>query len=190
MLDSLFINAIDFDMRNLLNTLMDKDAIITSVVQALQHRGPFPLNSIKTDWQIVFYRDRCYVLDNLDLRCNIVQRYHDSAPAGHPGHLRTLELVRQDYWWPGLYSFVRSYITGCAICQQPKINHHPSHPPLQPITSLFPHPFSLVTMDFSTNLPPSDGFNSIMVIVDHGSSKGVNLEPCHKTSMLMVSISS
>ena len=36
-------------------------------------------------------------------------------------------------------------------------------------------------MDFITDLPPSEGFDSIMVVVDHGSTKGVILEPCHKT---------
>ena len=36
-------------------------------------------------------------------------------------------------------------------------------------------------MDFITNLPISDGYDSIMVTVDHGSMKGVILEPCNKT---------
>ena len=34
---------------------------------------------------------------------------------------------------------------------------------------------------FITNLPLSEGFDSIMVMVDHGSTKGVILEPCNKT---------
>ena len=36
-------------------------------------------------------------------------------------------------------------------------------------------------MDFITNLPFSDSYDSIMVTVDHGSTKGVILEPCNKT---------
>ena len=36
-------------------------------------------------------------------------------------------------------------------------------------------------MDFITDLPMSKGFDSIMVVVDHGSTKGVILEPCNKT---------
>jgi hypothetical protein len=36
-------------------------------------------------------------------------------------------------------------------------------------------------MDFIMDLPLSDGFDSILVVVDHRSSKGVILEPCHKT---------
>jgi transposase InsO family protein len=31
------------------------------------------------------------------------------------------------------------------------------------------------------DLPNSDGFDSIMVVVDHGSTKGVILVPCNKT---------
>ena len=40
-------------------------------------------------------------------------------------------------------------------------------------------------MDFITDLPVSEGFDSIMVIVDHGSTKGVILEPCHKMIDMM-----
>ena len=36
-------------------------------------------------------------------------------------------------------------------------------------------------MDFITDLPISDRYDSIMVMVDHGSTKGIILEPCHKT---------
>ena len=77
--------------------------------------------------------------------------------------------------------FVRNYVNGCAICQQHKINQHPSNPPLQPIKSLDTRPFSVITMDFITDLPISDRYDSIMVMIDHGSTKGIILEPCHKT---------
>jgi hypothetical protein len=36
-------------------------------------------------------------------------------------------------------------------------------------------------MDLITDLPPSKGFDSILVIVDHGLTKGVILVPCSKT---------
>ena len=61
------------------------------------------------------------------------------------------------------------------------INQHPLNPPLQPIKSLDTQPFSLITMDFITDFLISDGYESIMVMVDHGSTKGIILEPCHKT---------
>ena len=36
-------------------------------------------------------------------------------------------------------------------------------------------------MDFITNLPISNGFDSIFIVVDQGLSKGVILMPCNKT---------
>ena len=36
-------------------------------------------------------------------------------------------------------------------------------------------------MDLITDLPPADGFDSILVVVDQGLSKGVILIPCNKT---------
>ena len=36
-------------------------------------------------------------------------------------------------------------------------------------------------MDFITDLPPIDNFDSILVVVDQGLSKGVILIPCNKT---------
>ena len=55
------------------------------------------------------------------------------------------------------------------------------NPPLQPVLAENPWPFSLITMNFITDLPVSDGFDSIMVVVDHGSMKGVSFESCNKT---------
>jgi hypothetical protein len=39
----------------------------------------------------------------------------------------------------------------------------------------------LVTTDFITDLPEYDGFDVLMVMVDHGLTKGVILIPCNKT---------
>ena len=36
-------------------------------------------------------------------------------------------------------------------------------------------------MDFITDLPPVNGFDSILVVVDQGLTKGVILTPCNKT---------
>ena len=41
--------------------------------------------------------------------------------------------------------------------------------------------FQQLSVDLITDLPPSNGYNSLMVMVDHGLSKGVILTPCNKT---------
>ena len=42
-------------------------------------------------------------------------------------------------------------------------------------------PFANCSMDMITNLPTSEGYNSILAVVDHGLMKGVILIPCSKT---------
>ena len=64
--------------------------------------------------------------------------------------------------------FVKNFIEECAACQQMKVNTHPTIPPLSPIKLTATCPFALVSTDFITDLPDVDGFDSIMVVVDHG----------------------
>jgi hypothetical protein len=75
----------------------------------------------------------------------------------------------------------KQFIDGCAVCQQMKTNTHPTAAPLMPIKSHAHRPFQQVTMDFITDLPISNGFDSIFIVVDQGLSKGVILCPCNKT---------
>jgi hypothetical protein len=75
----------------------------------------------------------------------------------------------------------KQFIDGCAVCQQMKTNTHPTAAPLMPIKSHAHRPFQQVTMDFITNLPISNGFDSIFIVVNQGLSKGVILCPCNKT---------
>ena len=78
-------------------------------------------------------------------------------------------------------SFVHHFISGCALCQQMKVNTHPTVPALSPIPSNCCCLFQQLSVDLITDLPPSSGFDSLLVVVDHGLSKGVILIPCTKT---------
>jgi transposase InsO family protein len=78
--------------------------------------------------------------------------------------------------------FVNNYVKGCAPCQQYKINRRPTDPPLFPIeASREPRPFAQCSMDLIMDLPTLQGYDSILVIVDHGLTKGVILTPCTKS---------
>jgi hypothetical protein len=77
--------------------------------------------------------------------------------------------------------FIKNYVSGCTTCQQMKVNTHPTIPPLSLIKSTTMCPFAIVTTDFITDLPNSEGFNSIMVMVDQNTMKGVIFIPTNKT---------
>ena len=107
--------------------------------------------------------------------------YHDHETAGHPGELETYNLIRQHYWWPGLQTFVKNYVQGCGTCQQFKINQSPSNLAYQAIEGAkTTRPFAHCSMDLITDLPPVEGYDSILVVVNRGLLKGVILCPCAK----------
>jgi hypothetical protein len=55
-------------------------------------------------------------------------------------------------------------------------------PPLLPIVANErQNPFQTISVDLITDLPNSNGFDSILTIVDHGCSKAAIFLPCQKT---------
>jgi len=189
--DKLFVNFMDTELLRKIATTADLDKEVTDALQILLQKGPTALKNDLADWDIkfmdekpiFFWKDKQYILRNMELHWEVVRRFHDLPSGGHPGELETFNLIRQHYWWPGQPQFVKNFVKGCAHCQQFKINQHLTKPALMPIegsTSLLP--FAQCSMDFITDLPVSKGFDAIMmVVVDHGLTKGVILIPCCKT---------
>lgn len=75
---------------------------------------PYPFKSTAAHWtetkRLLFYHDRCYIPANLDLRRHIIKMYHDSPSVGHPGQWKTGELIRRDYFWPSIQTFISNYV--------------------------------------------------------------------------------
>ena len=114
-----------------------------------------------------------------ELEKGLLETYHDSQTAGHPGTERTYQQISKDYWWPGLRKFVSTYVKGCGVCQQNKVITHPNRPPLHPIAPpQNPEPFKVISVDLIVKLPESQGHDAILTITDQGSTKAVVLIPC------------
>ena len=63
-----------------------------------------------------------------------------------------------------------------------KVNIYPSAPPFTPIkANPYTYLFSTVTMDFITDLPESNGYNMLYVVVDYDLIKAIVLILCTKT---------
>ena len=126
--------------------------------------------------------NKTFLADDLETRRDILRSLHDSPMAGHPGIANTWELVREQYEGPRLRQFVEEYVKGCTRCQESKTNVHRSKVPLQCFdTPVEEGPFQYISMDLITDLPKSQGFDSVLTIVDQGCSKAAKFIPCHKT---------
>ncbi|ESK82843.1 reverse transcriptase-rnase h-integrase [Moniliophthora roreri MCA 2997] len=185
--DRLFVKGINLGLGSEIAERLGPDDFHKSALEQLLQQGMLPIKSVLSDWEIreglLFYKDQIYILDATELRRKIIQMIHKTPRIGHPGQWNTLEQVQRDFWWPGMAKFVKSFIDGCVPCQQSKVNMHLTKTPIQP----FQHapnsfPFQMCTMDLITDLPECDGMDSILVMVDHSSMKGVIFTPCTKKS--------
>ena len=127
---------------------------------------------VKSSEGILWIDNRRYIPKIDMLRATILNDHHDAPLAGHHGIGKTLELVQRQYCWFGLRRDVELYVRGCAICQRTKPSRQRPHGLLQSL-EVADMPWSSISMDFIEELPMSNGFNSILVVVDRLTKWGI-----------------
>ncbi|XP_050924947.1 uncharacterized protein LOC108874699 [Lates calcarifer] len=112
------------------------------------------------------------------VRSPVLQWGHSSKVACHPGFHRTLALLRQRFWWPSMSADTKEFVSACSVCARNKSSHRAPAGLLRPLP--IPHrPWSHIAVDFVTGLPPSDGNNTILTVIDR-FSKSVHFIPLSK----------
>ena len=94
-----------------------------------------------------------------------------------------LELVTQNYWWPGITKTVSAYIEGCNKCQQykkfPQLLAGKLMSPESPV-----EPWKDISADFIVGLPEAQGFNTLLVVVDWAKKQMHMIPTTAETSAL------
>jgi len=120
------------------------------------------------------FHGKIYVPENL--RRDVFNSHHSSPVAGHPGIKGMIEAIGRTYYWPSLRQDVEQRVRFCDSCQHVKPATGKPPGKLQP-NEIPSYPWEIVSRDFITGLPESQGYNAILVVVDH-FSKMVILIPC------------
>jgi len=172
----------DKDLRHRLKDSQDHDQEVTQALTTILQNGPRTISKGLEDWNfkegLILHKGKIYVPKSPDLRRNIVKLHHENLAMGHPGQWKMYELVTQNYWWPGISTFVKDYVDGCATCQETKTLPQ-TIVPLQP-NKIPTQVWQIITMDFIVELPLSQGFDSLLVVVDR-FSKAIIIILCHTT---------
>ena len=104
---------------NMLKKIRKNNTREKEVVQALEKNNGLT-------WEedgVAYMEERIYVPNNKEIREEILREHHDPADIEHPGQHRMMELLKRNYWWPGLKEDVKRYVQGCFKCQQNKVLH-------------------------------------------------------------------
>ena len=126
---------------------------------------------------ILLRNDLVYVPDG-PCRVRVITECHDRPLAGHFGVAKTLELISRTYWWPQQWKLVKDFVKTCDTCSRSKTARHRPYGLLRPLP-IPARPWSSISMDFITDLPPSQGYDSILVVVDR-FTKMAHFIPCSK----------
>ena len=86
---------------------------------------------------------------------------HDDV--GHQGRMRTLSLLRERFYWPGMQTEAMQHVQQCTRCLRRKTPSHVA--PLQPIHVT--QPLELVHMDYLSLEPSKGNIENVLVITDH-----------------------
>jgi len=112
-------------------TILDQNQLYSDILVALPSDSSISdhLLYLEGHWSkdnIGFLRlnNRAYVLDNTNLRLQVLQYYHSYVLAGYLGQNKTLELVWRHYTWPNICDDIQKFCKSCIICMRSKPQHH------------------------------------------------------------------
>ncbi|CAC5426084.1 unnamed protein product [Mytilus coruscus] len=101
------------------------------------------------------------------LRKEVLEAFHDNIVGCHQGEERTYEAVRQRYYWPNMYTDIKTYIKTCEICQRSKRDTRSHSVPLKPMP--IEKVFSKWHMDILELPETPEKYRYLLLVVDSGS---------------------
>ena len=113
----------------------------------------------------------------------ILESEHDSKLAGHFSQEKTIELLRRNFWWPGMDTDITEYVQACPGCKRDTSRRHRRYGLLSPLGLPYA-PRQSMGMDFIPELPQSNGCTELWVVLDRFSKMAhfIPLEKDKKTA--------
>jgi transposase InsO family protein len=109
-----------------------------------------------------------------DSRDKIMKQNHDEK--AHLGYTKTINRIKQAYYWPKMYQDVRKYVNSCEICKETKAPNQILRPPMGSarVSSV---PWSSISIDFKGPMVRSKSGNTYILVVVDNFSKLVLIHP-------------
>ena len=96
------------------------------------------------------------------LQSKLIKEYHDQL--GHQGVDRVDSLVRQKYFWPGLYNDIKEHLESCQRCTVAKMPFLKTKTPMGKV--LATRPLEVLALDYTVLEPSSNGMENVLVMTD------------------------
>ncbi len=122
------------------------------------------LKNCWTQNEILFHDSQLWVSFNELLQMNLIHEVHDQSSIDHSEILRTVKIIKWNYYWSSMRKTIDRYIQNCYICQRSKTSRNKSNNLLQ---SLFisEQQWQNIVMNFIINLFDLYDYNVILTII-------------------------
>jgi len=99
-----------------------RDDEVVKVVEEMKKAGVKMLRD--EEWReadgIMYKEGKVYMPKDNKLRTEIIRLHHDTSVGEHGGQWKIVELITQNFWWPGITKEVKQYVEGYDACQHNK----------------------------------------------------------------------
>ena len=138
----------------------------------VKQNEPMPVQRLLHEWNKLSVRNGllCRCVGDIEqvvwpqkLRHHVLEELHVNM--GHIGHERVFDLARTRVYWPRMYSDIKHYVQNVCCCLKQKRPTNTHREPLHPIETT--SPFQLVSIDFLHLEKSKEGFEYILVVMDH-----------------------
>ncbi len=125
------------------------------------------ITKLKNCWtqnEILYYDSQLWVSFNELLQMNLIREMHDQFSVDHSDILKTVKIIKRNYYWSFMQKTVDRYIRNCYICQHSKTSRNKSNDLLQSLL-IFEQRWQNIVMNFIINLFDLYDYNAILTVI-------------------------
>jgi len=122
------------------------------------------LKNCWTQNEILFHDSQLWISFNELLQMNLIREIHDQSSIDHSEILRTVKIIKWNYYWSSMRKTIDQYIQNCYVCQRSQTSRDKSNNLLQ---SLFisEQRWQNIVMNFIIDLSDSYDYNAILTVI-------------------------
>ncbi len=122
------------------------------------------LKNCRIQNEILYHDSQLWVLFNELLQMNLIREMHNQSSVDHSDILRTVKVIKRNYYWSFMRKTIDRYIRNCYICQRSKTSRNKSNDLLQSL-SISEQRWQDIAMNFIIDLSDSSEYNAILTII-------------------------
>ncbi len=114
--------------------------------------------------KILYHDNQLWILFNKLLQMNLIREVHDQSSMNHSDILRTMKIIKRNYYWSFIWKTINHYIWNCYICQCSKTFKDKSNELLHSLLIL-EQQWQDIVMNFIIDLSDSYNYNVILTVI-------------------------